>query len=397
MASVIVIGVKRKRGDGWKVQWRGWGHQGSQTFDTEQEANKFAAIKKGELVSGTGFDPQPGKISFKKYWEDEYVPYYLMRKSKSPKTVESYKGYYGRLLEPFYGHIALKDIRKQTLKDWVRWCERGAGKSYSPSAHSVKEAFVVLRSILTRAVNDDLIQVNPCARMGDILPDLPEKRKPVVLTLPEVRALAETVDPYYRALVLILGVHGLRPSEALALTVGDVHLNEGYLWVEKAAVVVKGKMVAKGTTKTNQARRVELFAFTKDALMEHMKHLGDLEDGRLLFPGKLSGGYLHQSYLRTLVLQAGEKLGFNGLTTYDLKRSAATNLLILTGNVKYAQEQLGHSRYSMTLLYAQVTKGMSAAADSIMTAAFNGESFAESGHSASMAHDEHHASTPRVS
>jgi len=48
-------------------------------------------------------------------------------------------------------------------------------------------------------------------------------------------------------------------------------------------------------------------------------------------------------------------------------------LLMLTGNIKWVQEQLGHSLYSMSLLYAQVTKGMSAAADAVMSAAFSGK------------------------
>ncbi len=385
---VYVYPVARASDTGWKVQWRENRHQASSTFDTEQEADDFAAIKKGELVSGKGFDAQPGKIAFRTYWEDGYLPHYLSRTNRSPKTKASYEGYYRRLLEPYFGERSLNDIRKATLKDWVRWCEKGAGRKYMPSAHSVKEAFVVLRSVLTRAVNDELIQVNPCTRMGDILPDLPPKRKPVVLSLPEIRALSGALDPHYTALVLLLGTHGLRPSEALALTVSDVHLKEGYVWVDKAVVNVNGKMTAKPNTKNMEPRRVELFSFTKEALMEHMATLGSLGDDTLLFPGKLSGSvctqegprkgkvygpYMHMDYLRKIVNEAGEKLGFKGLTTYDLKRSAATNLLTLTGNIKWVQEQLGHSRYSMSLLYAQVTKGMSAAADEIMTAAFEGE------------------------
>lgn len=388
MASirVYVYTVPRKKGTGWKVQWRENHHQASRMFNTEQGADDFAVIKKSELVRGVGFDAQPGKITFRDYWEDEYLIDYFPK--LSVKTQPGYEGYYRRLLEPFFGDRPLKDIKKSTLKEWVRWCGRGAGRSYVPSAHSVKEAFVVLRAVLTRAVQDERILVNPCAGMAEILPELPPKRKPVVLSVPEIRALSETVDPFYRALVLLLGTHGLRPSEALALTVGDVHVDEGYVWVDKAAVIVKGKMVVKPSTKNGVDRRVELFSFTEDALIEHMKNLGKSDDETLLFTGKLSGSvcvqegprkgkvygpYMHMSYLRLIVKQAGRKLGFEGLTTYDLKRSAATNLLMMTKNIKWVQEQLGHSHSSMSLLYAQVTKGMSAAADAIMTAAFIGE------------------------
>jgi integrase len=369
MASVIVIEVARKKGPGWKVQWREGGGQRSQTFDTEQEANDFAAIKKGELVSGKSFDAQPGRMTFRTYWEDEYLPYYFPK--LGIKTQPSYEGYANRLLLPYFGDRSLKDIRKSTLKDWVRWCQKGARNNYVPSAHSIKESFVVLRAVLTRAVNDERIQVNPCAGMTEILPTLPPKRKPVILSVPDVRALSEAVPSFYNTLILLLGTHGLRPSEALALTVGDVHVDEGYVWVCKAAVVVRGSMKVKPSTKSGQDRRVELFSFTKDALMEHMKELGELDDDTLLFPGKLSGKLFHMSYLRVLVNQAGEKLGFKALTTYDLKRSAATNLLKETKNIKWVQEQLGHSRYSMSLLYAQVTPGMSADANKIMTDAFN--------------------------
>src|SRR3954470_5514562 len=205
---VYVYPVPRKRGTGWKVQWRENHHQSSRMFDKEQEADDFAVIKKSELVRGMGFDAQPGKIRFGDYWENEYLVDYFPK--LSVKTQPGYEGLYRRLLEPFFADCALKDIKKATLKEWVRWCARGAGKSCVPSPHSVKEAFVVLRAVLTRAVQDERIPVNPCAGMSEILPELPPKRKPVVLSIPEIRALSESVDPFYRALILLLGTHGLR-------------------------------------------------------------------------------------------------------------------------------------------------------------------------------------------
>ncbi len=84
------------------------------------------------------------------------------------------------------------------------------------------------------------------------------------------------------------------------------------------------------------------------------------------------GPFMHMSFLRTIVKIAGEELGYPNLTTYDLKRSAATNLLSLGKNLFWVQNQLGHSRFSMSLIYAQVTPGMSADANDVMTRAWNG-------------------------
>src|SRR5437762_35782 len=150
---VYVYPLGRKRDTAWKVQWRENHHQASRTFETAQEADDYAAIKKGELVSGKSFDARPGKIRFRDYWNDDYLVYYFPK--LSVKTQASYAAYYRRLLEPFFGDTSLKDITRANLKQWVKWCQDPRSHDLKISTHSIKEAFVVLRSVLTRAVNDD--------------------------------------------------------------------------------------------------------------------------------------------------------------------------------------------------------------------------------------------------
>jgi integrase len=81
------------------------------------------------------------------------------------------------------------------------------------------KAYQLLRAVMNTAVDDGLIRRNPCRIKGAGSEDSPERP---VLTVRQVYALADAVDPRYRALILLATFAGLRWAALAALTPHDI-------------------------------------------------------------------------------------------------------------------------------------------------------------------------------
>lgn len=277
----------------WKVFYRQDGKLRSKTCDTLKAAKVTKAQIETKLAEGKKVDPLPGKMKY-----EDFVEQYRRQgmADLSPKARGNYDYVLRTHLLPFFGGVQLNSIDRQLVADWVEW----ARPNWSP--WTVKEAFATLRASLGFAVRTGRLDSNPVARCGDLLPKLPKRRRKVLLSPGEVLQLANAVKSRHKALVLLMAVHGLRPGEVLALTVGDVHLADEHPFVEvtKAVTEAGGRMILNGETKTGEDREVELFSFVAEALYEHLAtHVVDnLTDDALLFPQERGKSYMHESFLR---------------------------------------------------------------------------------------------------
>jgi integrase len=84
---------------------------------------------------------------------------------------------------------------------------------------------------MTTAVDDGAIRRNPCRIKGGGSESSPER---VVLTVPQVFALGDAVDPRYRALVLLATFTSLRWGELCALRKSDIDLEARTVRVESS-------------------------------------------------------------------------------------------------------------------------------------------------------------------
>ncbi len=77
-----------------------------------------------------------------------------------------------------------------------------------------------------------------------------------VATMAEVTALADVIEPRWRALILLAAWCGLRRGELLALRRKDIDLVHGILTVERSVQHLRGGEVILGPPKTAGRRRV---------------------------------------------------------------------------------------------------------------------------------------------
>jgi integrase len=143
----------------------------------------------------------------KKYWEVSTV---------TKKTLYDYKSVFGRIISPQIGHleienVSLLDVQKRVL---------------STTPYQARLSLMIVKTLYREAKIYGMTDKNPT--IGVKLPKRPEPKR-VFLTWDQVNALDWGK---YNDQVRFLALHGLRWSEAVALTEHDI--SDEYVSVNKS-------------------------------------------------------------------------------------------------------------------------------------------------------------------
>ncbi|MET9275596.1 tyrosine-type recombinase/integrase [Kribbella sp. NPDC003557] len=194
------------------------------TFANKTDAARWLTNKEAELLSKQWIDPALAATPLGTYarkWIDE-------RPGLRPKTLVLYNGLLRNHIAPTLGEEPLNTLTAPMLRTWRKsLLDGGLG------AVTTAKAYRLLRSILTTAVEDRMIEFNPCYIKGAATEKSPERP---TLTLAEVYGIASGIAPRYRALVLLAAMGSLRWGELAGLQRRDVSLSRGVVKVRRAAV-----------------------------------------------------------------------------------------------------------------------------------------------------------------
>ena len=244
----------------WQARYRdlaGKPHTASQTFATRPEAARFLAQVETDLARGEWTDPRAGRVSFADWaarWQETTT-------NLRPNTRALHGYLLRRFLLPVFADTALADLDLMAVRSWLAGLEREA-----VSPNTVAKAYRLLARIMDTAVEAGLISRNPCSVKGAATERAPEMR---VATVGQVAALAESIDPRFRALVLVAAYAGLRWGELVGLRVERVEPLHGRITVAEQVTEIDGHFTW-GPPKTEAGRRtVTLPAVAASALADH--------------------------------------------------------------------------------------------------------------------------------
>ncbi|KAB1647127.1 site-specific integrase [Pseudoclavibacter sp. CFCC 14310] len=326
-----------KAGKRWRVRYRKPDHSSTDKrgFTTKRDAQQWLATVQVADAQGAFVDPALGRAkvaSLAEAWLDT-------KKQLKPSSYAPLEAAWRNHVEPVWGHVALRSITFSAVQQWV---SKLSDQGKSPTV--VIRAFGVLHGIITTAIRDHRITIDPCA--GVQLPRKTEKPRRY-LSHEQVAALA-SASGERALLVLVLAYTGLRWGEAIALRRCDLDAKRGRVRVTRAAIEV-GSTIHVGEPKTYEHRDVPVPAFLLERLTE-LSH--SLQSDSLLFPGD-SGQFLHRpgtgakkrSWYKTALTHAG----LEPMTVHDLRHTAASLAISAGANVKAVQRMLGHASASVTL------------------------------------------------
>lgn len=219
-------------------------------------------------------------------------------------------------------------------------------------ASSVARALISLRRMCVFLQGEELLKVNPTATI-----DIPKtgRKIPKILTLEQVDGLLEAPDPKTpegirdRAMLEMLYATGLRVSELIALKVGDVDLNAGYVRV---------------TGKGDKTRLVPLGEVAQEAIDNYtihgrgplLKSAGGEGASDSLFVTRRGGPMTRQAFWKN-IKRYGSIAGIgHSISPHTLRHSFATHLLERGANLRIVQSLLGHADISTTQIYTHVAQ-----------------------------------------
>ena len=140
---------------------------------------------------------------------------------------------------------------------------------------------------------------------------------------------------------------GLRVAEITNLTIGDINLKakDPYL------IVRKGKRGKKRDVYLDKelVKHLKAFITWKKKTMRE-----EVDDGSPLFTGRNEGHCAVITLMKSFKRAIEESYLPLHFSIHSARHTYATFLLHATNNLRYVQKQLGHSKISMTALYADV-------------------------------------------
>ena len=250
--------------------------------------------------------------------------------------------------------LGLPELEKLEERDIRAWLAYRAGRGYAKSSNA--RALSAVRTFF-RHLNDHA-GIRNLAALQTATPKL-DKPLPRAPNESQARAALDGIaqpgkDAWIaardHAIAILLYGCGLRISEALSLTVGDVAGDSGSI-----RIIGKGK----------KERQVPLLALVKTAIDDYLKqspHHWHRDSSAPLFVG-LRGKKLQPAIFTRTLQQLRRELGLpESLTPHALRHGFATHLLSRGAELRDIQELLGHVSLSTTQRYTHVdaTRLMSA-------------------------------------
>ncbi len=312
---------------------------GEKTYDTKTDAEVALTVLEAAIVEDRWTDPDAGKVKF-----GEFADKWLKERKLEATTRERYEGVLRLHIKPALGGRFVSEITPARVRTWrTGLLESGVGEP------TVVKAYQMLRAIMTTAVDDEMIKRNPCRIKGADSYDVPERP---TLSVREVYAVADAIQPQWRALVLLTAFTTLRLGELAALRRRHVDLDARLLWVRRnQAELSDGTLIDKAPKSKAGYRPVAFPADIVPALAHHLdRHAAKGQDGHFFIGPR--GGRLRRSNFRDDWIAAKAAAGVSPEAHFHDLRHTGNNLAARNGaSTRELMTRMGHSTTRAALIY----------------------------------------------
>jgi integrase/recombinase XerD len=280
---------------------------------------------------------------------EEFLSWLAVERGRAANTVAAYRrdllAYEAWLAER---GIGLAQVTEAVVNDYI-----GSLRGWGRQPSSVARALVAVRSVHRFSLDEGTATADPTGEVE--APRVPQGL-PKALTEDEVTTLINAVtgdDALARrdlALVELLYGTGMRISEVVGLSLGDLALDEGVLRAfgkgSKERIVPVGRLAREAVLSWLGAGGRPSLAPARWARRT---------DADALFLNS-RGGRLSRQGAWGIVRRYGDRVGLGDrLTPHVLRHSCATHMLDHGADIRVVQELLGHASIATTQVYTRVS------------------------------------------
>ena len=299
--------------------------------------------------------PEQNMPTLKGYMEN-WLSAYVDNNCKF-STASGYRQVCKKHLYPALGSRTLDHVTRKDVKDLVAtWNSQGLKK------RTILNILTPLREMFNHAIDDGTVTANPVSKVGMIVKGCKASSAHIEpLTAIEVKALLATTKERYSFLypLFLCAVRtGMREGELIGLQWEDIDFLGSFIEVRHNVVRRQ-----ETSTKTNRIRRVDLSPQLQAELLKLKENL-QLESSMkgYAFPKWVfltpHGNRMTNEVLRKGFYACLEAAGLRRVRFHDLRHTFASLLIQQNANVKYIQQQLGHSSINITLdVYSHLFEG----------------------------------------
>jgi integrase len=325
-------------------------HNAPLTFSTKPRAEGWLAEERKLIELDTWTPParRAAARTARAITLSEYAAQWVKDRPVKARTRLMYESLLTHHIKGSLGKLPIDHVTADRVRSWFS----GLG-----SEHTRRNSHVygLLHAVMATAVKDGLLQANPCQIERVMNPQ--RKREPVILSVPEVAALAAAVPERLKAAVLVSAWCGVRWGELIELRRHDIDVDAEVLFVGRGATHRGGCDI--GTTKSGKPRAIVIPPHVRTDLKHHMDVFADKGPNGLVFPPQRGGCHLNDKVFRDAIAKPLEDIGRDNLRIHDLRHFAGTQIARV-GNLAESIARLGHSTVRASLLYQSVVSGRDA-------------------------------------
>jgi integrase len=350
MAAGSIIKVEGKRGATYAIRFYGPG--GKRCYKTigprKGDAQRALRHIMSKVDAGE-WRPVPD-ITFA-----ELAGKWLELKSAAvrPKALASYRAHVDRLIAAF-GPIKVKNILSEEAE---RFFAGLLGQGLAPATNG--RTLTILKSIFEKGGQWGYLTHNPARYINK--PQIP-KREMAFLNPEEMKRLIAATDGRHRTLIMSACYTGMRQSEILGLTWGDIDWQSGRIYIRRG--LQQGRFFEPKTQASKRA--VVVPPVLVEALKGHRRRQAvELAENRLdlVFPNRAGRPMASRNLAVRIFEPALRAAGLPKVTFHALRHSYVSLLLSQGESVKFISRQVGHSSAKLTLdVYGHLLEGVEEAA-----------------------------------
>jgi integrase len=330
------------------------------TFARWADAEAWAADKRRQLDRAA---TRQDRVTFAAYATTWLAGRHVAGRPIKPRTRAHYQNILDdHLLEPF-GNRQLSSITPKDVRDW-----HAATLANKPTMRA--HAYSLLRTIFASAVNDELVQANPCRITGAGRTVRVVKIKPA--SVDEIAQLTEAMPDRLQLMVLLASWCALRFGETIELRRGDIDLSAETIRIRRAAVRVGGRYQITTPKSDASVRDVSVPPHLIPVIDDHLAKYVGAERDSLVFPApgpvlslstsELDSSEVPERHLQPSTLarhwyRARAAAGRDDLRWHDLRHSGAVLAAATGASLAELMARLGHSTPAAAMRYQHAAAG----------------------------------------